>query len=114
MTEVIYKDRKDGINFAPGKGVSANHFALSSEVLKKAGKTIPLRITNVDPDFIYPGAPCKVVYEGKNKAVDEFYGVIHRAVIILAQQALSMQHIYTSPRISLSSQIDLEIFVAGD
>ncbi len=114
VTEVIYKDRKDGINFAPGKGVSANHFALSSEILKKAGKTIPLRITNVDPDFIYPGAPCKVVYEGKNKAVDEFYGVIHRAVIILAQQALNMQHIYTSPRISLSSQIDLEIFVAGD
>lgn len=114
VTEVVYKDRPDGINFAPAKGVSANHFVMSSEVLKKAGKTIPLRITNVDPDFIYPGASCKVVYEGKTKSVDEFYGVIHRAVIVLAQQALNMQHIYTSPRISLSSQIDLEIFVAGE
>lgn len=114
LTEVVFKDRPDGINFAPARGVSGNHFSMTSDVLRKAGKTIPLRITNVDPDFIYPGASCKVVYEGKTKVVDEFYGVIHRAVIVLAQQALNMQHIYTSPKISLSSQIDLEIFVAGN
>lgn len=113
VTEVVYKDRADGINFAPGKGISSNHFAMSSDILRKAGKTIPLRVTNVDPDFIYPGAACKVVYEGKTKSVDELYGVIHRAVIIYAQQALNMQHIYTSPRISLNTQIDLEIFVVG-
>lgn len=110
-TEIIYKDRADSINFAPGRGVSNNHFVLSSEILRKAGKYIPLRVTNLDPDFFYPAAACKVVYAGKDTAVEENYGVIHRSIIILAQQALNLQHSFTSPLVSLNTQIDFEIFV---
>jgi len=111
VTEIIYKDRNDSINFAPGRGVSSNHYVHTSEVLRKAGKYIPLRVTNLDPDFFYPAAACKIVYSDKDKGVSESYGVIHRAVIIMAQQALNMQHSFTSPVVSLNTQTDFEIFV---
>lgn len=112
-TEVVYKEREDGLNFSPNKGISSNHFHMNSEVLAKAGKYIRLRVTNLDIDFIYPGAPCKVVYENKENLIEELYGVIHRALIVFAQPAMNLTHMYSSPTSTLNSQMDLEIFVTG-
>lgn len=114
VTEIVHKERPDGLNFAPGKGVSSNHFALNSAILAKSGQYVKLRVTNLDMDFIFPGAPCKIVYEGKNRVAEELYGVLHRAVIILSQPAMNLTHVFTSSSITLNSQIDLDVFVTTE
>lgn len=113
-TEIVYKEREDGLNFSPNRGISSNHFQMNSEVLAKSGKYVPLRVSNLDMDFIYPGAPCKVVFESIDNPIEELYGVIHRAMIVLAQPAMNMTHMFSSPTVTLNSQIDLEIFVTGE
>lgn len=113
VTEVVHKERPDGLNFAPGKGIGSNLFEMNSEVLAKAGKYVKLRVTNLDMDFLFPGAPCKIVYEGKTRAAEELYGVLHRAVIVLSQPAMNPTHMFTSSNVTLNSQIDIDIFVAN-
>lgn len=54
-TEVIYKERDDGINFAVNKGTYFNNFALASSVMKGKLSFIILQISNLDHDIIRPG-----------------------------------------------------------
>lgn len=112
-TEVIYKDRKDNLNFAPNKSISSNVFSLSAEVLHKQGNYIPIELNNVDHDFIYPGAPCKVAYESPNKGVREFKGVIHKAAITYSNSNPNMILNYNSKFVALTSHITLQVFVIG-
>lgn len=54
-TEVIYKEREDGINFAVNKGTYFNNFALASSIMKAKLNFIILQISNLDHDVIRPG-----------------------------------------------------------
>lgn len=110
-TEVIYKERKDNLNFAPNKSVSTNVFALSSEVLQRQGNYIPIEVNNIDHDFIYPGAPCKVSYEDVNRRVKEFKGVIHKAAIAYTNTNPNMPLNYNSKFVALSTHVTLQVFV---
>lgn len=54
-TEVIYKEREDGINFAVNKGVYFNNFVLASEVMKDKCDYVTMQVANLDHDIIRPG-----------------------------------------------------------
>lgn len=110
-TEITIKERNDNLNFAPNRGISNNIFSLSSDILEKSGFTITLSVLNLDPDYIYPGMSCKVVYENENGEVKELLGVIHNALIGFNSNTTNMNQNYTSEYVSLYSDIKLTVFV---
>ena len=79
-TEVMMKDRKDGLNYAPTHTVGGNQFKLSSELMKKNGNYINLEVANLDIDYIVPGAKCEVHYQNTDNQVSVVKGVIHMVV----------------------------------
>lgn len=54
-TEIIYKERDDGVNFAVNKGVYYNNLALASEIAKNKAEYFTLNISNLDHEVIWPG-----------------------------------------------------------
>jgi len=109
-TEITYKDRKDNLNFAPNRSVGSNQFSLTSEILKESGAYITLEVSNLDHDFIYPGASCKIMYEDTENKVKEIYGVIHKALISYKSSSINMPLNYNSKLTALTSHISLQIF----
>lgn len=110
-TEIVFKERSDGLNFAPNKSVSTNSFALASEILQKRGLYVTLEINNLDHDFLFPGAPCKINYENKEHKVKELYGVIHKVLIRYSSTSTNMSQNYNSAYVGLTSQCKLQIFI---
>lgn len=110
-TEIISKDRSDGVNYAPNKGISSNHFVHTSEILEKSGSYITVEISNLDHDFIYPAASVKIVYNGKNNKVEELYGVIHKVAIKYSTPNLDVVSNISKGAVGLGSFVVLYIFV---
>lgn len=54
-TELVYKERGDGVNFSVNKGNFSNNFALASEVMKGKSDFLTLQVPNLDHDIIRPG-----------------------------------------------------------
>lgn len=113
-TEIVYKERKDNLNYAPNKSITSNQFTLTSEILEKKGNYIVLEISNMDHDFIYPGCPCKINYENNENKVTELYGVIHKAIISYSTGNSNMTMNYNSPVVALTSHITLQVFVVNE
>ena len=69
--EVIIKDRKDGLNYAPVAegGPSSNPFFQRSAVVARSMAQLDLVWENANPDLIYPGMPCKYIYLSQGKAI---------------------------------------------
>ncbi len=110
-SEVIYKDRLDGLNFSPNKSVSNNQFKLTSDLLRKNGKYIKLEVSNFDHDFLFPAAKCKMLYEDKNNQITELYGVVHMAIISYSNPNPSPIMTQKSKTVSLTSHVSLQIFI---
>lgn len=110
-SEVIFKDRKDGLNFAPNKSVSGNQFKLTSELLKKNGNYVTVEISNMDHDFIYPAAKCKILYENKEKTITEVFGVVHLAIITYSNSNSNPIMNKNSKTISLTTHTSLQVFI---
>lgn len=108
-TEVIFKDRKDGLNFAPNKQVSGNQFKLTSELLQKNGSYANVEVSNIDHDYIPPGGKCKIVYESRNNKVEEVFGVIHKAIISYIGNSNPILG-HHSRSISLVSHVSFQVF----
>lgn len=109
-SEIVYKDRKDNLNFAPNKSITNNHFTLTSDVLKDSGAYVSLEVTNMDHDFIYPAASCKIMYEDKNSQIKELKGVVHIADISYTSSSMDMAMNYSSSLVALTCHISLKIF----
>lgn len=109
-TEITYKDRKDNLNFAPNRSVSGNQFSLTSEILRNAGAYITLDVGNLDHDFIFPAAACKIMYEDNENKVKEIKGVIHKAIINYSSSSMNMPMNYNSRIVALTSHTTLQIF----
>lgn len=77
-TEIVLKDRKDGLNYAPhsAQRASSNNFKRTTEVVKSNGAFIELKWYNSNIRYIYPGQACKIMVEDKNNKITEIYGVI--------------------------------------
>jgi len=109
-SEISYKKRKDNLNFAPNRFVTGNQFSLTSEILRNTGGYITLEVSNLDHDFIYPGASCKIMYENKENKVKEIFGVIHRAIITYTPVITSMPLNYSTKTVELVSHVTLQVF----
>lgn len=81
LSEITSKIREDGMTFLPYKGISSNHFVNASEILSRKGEYIVIPVDNLDMDYYYPGAACKVIYEMGNGLIVELVGVIHKAEV---------------------------------
>ncbi len=112
-SEVILKNRKDGLNFAPNKSVSGNQFHLTSEIVSKLGKYVTLEMNNFDPDFVQPGQKCKINYESKDGRITELFGVVHRVAVAYNPQTINMGMNATNAYVSLSSKVVFHVFVSS-
>lgn len=110
-SEVIFKDRADGLNFAPNRNISGNQFKLTAELLKKNGNYVTVEISNMDHDFIYPAAKCKILYENKEQTITEVFGVVHLAVITYSNANANPIMNQRSKTISLTAHASLQIFI---
>jgi len=110
-TEVVYKERKDGLNFSPNKSVTGNSFALTSEVLAKQGSYVTTTITNIDIDLIQPGSACLINYENKENTVEELYGVIHQLIVTYTPISGSIVTNRQQELVQLTAQATVNIFV---
>lgn len=113
VTEIAFKSRRDGLNFAPNKKISNNLFKLTSEVLQNQGNTITIDVSNLDPDYIHPGASCKIMYEEKGNKIKEIYGVIQKCMINFTSQNLTAQLIQRPKSVMLNCNITIEVFSLG-
>lgn len=109
-TAVVFKDKKDNLNYAPNKQITNNQFKLTSNILKSNGNYFTTEISNIDHDFFYPGAKCKILYEGKDGKITEVFGVIHKALITYSNSNLNLIMNSNSRSISLTSHVSLQVF----
>lgn len=65
-TEIVFKNREDGMNFAINRGVYYNVFALASSVSKRKANFMTLQVSNLDPDVIGPGKVANINYINTN------------------------------------------------
>ena len=109
-SEVIFKDRKDGLNFAPNKSVSGNQFKHVADLLKTNGNYITVEVSNLDPDFISPQSKCKVLYEGKTGNIDEVFCVFHQLLITFSNSNPSPAMSANSKKVSMTSHVVMQLF----
>lgn len=119
-TEVVYKDRADGVQFAPQKGNYNNHLALASDVLKKQANYMTVMVSNLDHDLLFPGKLTKIIYYGTKSAVSssgevtptnesiERRGILHKATIRYADISSNPIMDYTSTVVQLTSTAELK------
>lgn len=113
MTEIINESQDDGLNYAPHEGISANHFAETSKVLARRGEYVKLIIDNLDPNFVYPGAPCKVVFESLDGLIQELEGVLHRASFKFDYPNLDYKMEESKETHGLTCRAMLDIYITG-
>ena len=63
-TEVIYKERKDGVNYAVNKGTYFNNLAMTSEIMKRQATFATVELSNFDHDILVPGRVGRLIYYG--------------------------------------------------
>lgn len=108
---MIYKEREDGVDFAPDRDTANNIFVNASELMAKTGIYVVLKATNLDVDFFYPGMPCKIVFEDKKGERSELLGVIHKISAMLEHPNFNLAHSFNSSRIKLNSSMEIVIYV---
>ena len=70
LTEVAYKAREDGLNFAPFIKPGSNPFHEYSKAFPSRSQHITLGWENADPDLLYPGMPCKYIFMDHGKYIE--------------------------------------------
>lgn len=111
-TAVVHSQREDGLNYAPVKGITGNNFVHGSEVLAKAGSYVKVKAYNLDQDFIYPGAACKIVYESEPGKLSDLYGVIHTMRVAGEQINLNMAEQYKTTQSKVNTAFEFEVFIS--
>ena len=108
---VVYKDRADGLHYAPKVSNTTNPYKASSDLMSKMGMYVTIKANNLDIDYIYPAMACKISYiDGANQLI-ELYGVIHKVDMVEEQQNLDMTRLFTSSDVNLSSAMEITVFV---
>lgn len=111
VTNIVYADRQDGINYSPNLGVTANHFKNIADTLKRKGNYITFEINHLDPDFICPGAKVKIAFENKNSNIYNVYGVVHSCYILYTREPVSTVTILTNATAELYCKMAVNVFV---
>lgn len=86
-TEVVAKDRADGMNYASvrkGDQISNNIFKKMSIVNRSLGSLMTLVWHSADYELLFPGASCKIITIGTSLKPVELYGVIQKVDITIS------------------------------
>lgn len=113
LTEVANKEQKDGITYVPYKGISGNHFVNTSEILSRSGEYINLTTNNLDPDYLYPGAACKLLFDLGNGMIGELNGVIHASTFRFEYGHFNPVGEATTTRHSLLSKAVITVYITN-
>lgn len=118
-TEVIYKKRSDGINYAVNKGVMTNNFVMAADVLKRTSRYAVVEVLNIDHDVFVPSGRAEIRYRGagggrKDDKVHKVkrVGILHQALFIYKNAASSVSMSTASPYVQCSSKATLRYCVS--
>jgi len=113
-TEISFKNRRDGLNFARNIGISGNMFKITSNIFKENGKFITFNINNVDPWFLMPCYKCKIVYVNKENKINEIFGVINEIYISFKSDKLDIPFSINEGKRSLYCISTIKMFINSD
>lgn len=111
-TEIACKNRADGLNFAPNKSVSTNHFVCASEIAAKMGYYVTLVGYNQDPSYLFPGAACMINYEGRDEKIKTVKGCIHRVISSFSNDNKSQSDNASTSYVTFLSTVIMSVFVS--
>jgi len=112
-TEIVLKNKKDGINYAPVDNIStANLFSKLSNLVKKAGSTLTLTWNNSNHNYLYPGQACKIVYEDKVGKLKEITATILKVEVIIRSESQTEITKFIG-KTSYSSVATITVFIDG-
>lgn len=92
-TEIVFKERDDGVNYAVNKGVYTNNLILASEINKKKANFLTIKMNNLDHDLIRPDMSVMLVTDMMKAQSD---GVTKREVKTYRCNILQMRVDYTN------------------
>lgn len=111
VTEVAEGNNENGLMNAPHEGITSNIFEQTSKVLARKGDYVKLVVDNLDPDYVYPGAPCKITYEVGDRLVQRLLGVLHKVQFQFYFQVHNGTGEYTTTEHPMTSRAIFDIFV---
>jgi len=76
--ELVNKDRRDGVNYAPYAKPGSSPYKEYSKVLIRSGYTVSMTWRNGNADLIYPGMPCKYIFLRNGSIVSTTGQVIYK------------------------------------
>lgn len=92
-TEIIFKERDDGVNYAVNKGVYTNNLILASKINAKKANFLTIKIDNLDHDLIRPNMNTILVTDMMGSLTD---GVTKREVKIYRCNILQIRVDYSN------------------
>lgn len=121
-TEIIYKEREDGMNFAINRGNYFNVFALTSDVNKRKSNFMTLQVSNLDHDVLAPGKVAEIHYintnaryeSGKQNRKMKRKGYLLKALITYTANNNSPMFNLNSRFIDMTSHATLKYCVGGE
>lgn len=121
-TEIVFKEREDGMNFAINRGNYFNVFALTSDVSKRKSNFMTLQVSNLDHDVLSPGKVAQIHYintnsrheEGKKNRKMKRKGYLLKAVITYTANNNSPMFNLNSRFIDMTSHATLKYCVGGE
>lgn len=121
-TEIVYKEREDGMNFAINRGNYFNVFALTSDVNKRKSNFMTLQVSNLDHDVLAPGKVAAIHYINTNNRHEQDKknrkmkrkGYLLRALIVYTANNNSPMFNLNSRFIDMTSHATLRYCVGGE
>lgn len=113
VTEVVVSESKDGLVNASYKGIDKNHYVNASRVLARKGSYVQIVVENLDPDYIFPGAGCKVLNEPVEGILLKLEGVIHKVVVKYKYQNTEGLGEFTMLEHALTSTTFIDVFITN-
>jgi hypothetical protein len=110
VTNIVYADRPDGINYSPNLGVAINQLQKVTETFMRRGNYISVEVSHLDPDYIAPGAKVKLVFEHKNGNIYNMYSVVHKCFISYTRESNSPIKMMTNPSAELYCKMVIMLF----
>lgn len=121
-TEIVYKEREDGMNFAVNRGNYFNVFALASDVTKRKSNFMTLQVSNLDHEVLAPGKVAAIHYintnarheaSKKNRKMKR-KGYLHKAIITYTANNNSPAFNLNSTYVDMVSHATLTYCVGGE
>lgn len=111
--EVVHKDRKDNLNFAPRKGVVYNQYKISTENAATFNSFAIITINNFEPDYLTPMFKGKILYQNlDNKIEQKTFTILSINTVYIPLQKNPME-LFNISKNFFTCTSELKISIAG-